>query len=275
MKKDFAIFYLLFVISLSACTLGGDLESLRPSSDGSVTDGTGMKFYSTEVKNDMFLQNEAFPHGVPKDWDWCIGPVIDHGIKIPQNFNAIMAWGAVRAEESVPAPKVKFPLVRVHLKDLQLYIYYDNDSWKLVQNTRDPFGYLYYEDFENPDYFPATIKKEEGGGISIQAGSGFIFYFGEEKKSSIPDKDHMKGVFVVCKARLIGTENYKGTNKFGYLIGMGADYWRSVNSEWGGEDVNNVGVAHGRIKYVTPKWQYFTMHTFSKQEVENIKFPLD
>jgi hypothetical protein len=39
--------------------------------------------------------------------------------------------------------------------------------------------------------------------------------------------------------------------------------------------INNNDIGIGRYKYVTPEWQYFTMHTFSKEEASKVIFPLE
>jgi len=54
---------------------------------------------------------------------------------------------------------------------------------------------------------------------------------------------------------------------------MGADYWNDLSFQWAGWGVNNDDVGIGRFKYVTPEWNYYTMHTFSEEEVKSIIFP--
>ena len=45
-----------------------------------------------------------------------------------------------------------------------------------------------------------------------------------------PDRNNIAGVFVVCKARLIGTENYATLPK--YIMDVGGDYWRNLTVQW-------------------------------------------
>jgi len=221
--------------------------------------------------NDMFLRHEGIPAGVPDDYDWRTKPRLGAGTKVPSRWNAVTAWGQFYADKSMPHPDKDFPLARVHLKDLQLYILRNNGEWDLIQDTQNPTGYLYVEDFANDKHKRANIKKESGGGISTKAGSGYNFHFFPDDFVKI-DRTNIKGVFIVCKARLIGTENYDTLPK--YLLNVGGDYWRSLNAEFAGLYRNNVDIGIGRFKYVTPEWQYFTMHTFSKEEAEQIVFSM-
>ena len=221
--------------------------------------------------NDMFLNHEGIPAGLPNYIGWKYKPTVGFGVKIPEGWNAIYAWGQVYADETEPNPNKDFPLVRVHIKDLQLYIYRKNGSWDLIQNEESPIGDAFREDFVDNWNILADIEQEEGGGISVQAGSGLNFHFYPRQKNRI-NGDDIKGVFVICKARLIGTENYDTLPK--YLLNIGGDYWRNTRVSWAPDYENNNDIAIGRFKYVTPEWQYFIMHTFSQKEVKKIVFPI-
>ena len=221
---------------------------------------------------DMFLPHEGIPAGVPDDYNWKTKPRLGAGTKVPAGWDAITAWGQFYADKSMPNPDKDFPLVRVHLKDLQLYILRNNGDWDLVQDVQTPSGYLYVEDFADNEHKRADIKKESGGGISTKAGSGYNFHFFPDDFGEI-DRSNIKGVFIVCKARLIGTENYDILPK--YLFNVGGDYWRNKDAEFAGLYENNVDIGIGRFKYVTPEWQYFIMHTFSIKDAKRIVLPLE
>jgi len=257
-QKIIYISILIFVLSGSTCVYIDGSDDI-PGFDGSL-------FY------DMFLPHQGVPHGVPNDYDWKFKPRLWAGLDIPAGWNAITAWGQFYADQNMPNPDKDFPLARVHLKDIQLYILRNNGKWDLIQDEQNPIGSLYLEDFATDDHKPADIKKESGGGISTKAGSGYNFHFYPVYFAEI-DRNNIKGVLVVCKARLIGIENYDTLPK--YLLNVGGDYWRSLNAEFTGLAENNKDIGIGRFKYVTPEWQYFTMHTFSEKEAENIVFPLE
>jgi hypothetical protein len=240
------IVFIIAIILSSCITLSSTSENIRLS-----------RF---DFENDMFLPHEGIPAGVPNSYRWKYTPTVGYGANIPEGWNAVAAWGQVYADQDQPNPDKDFPLVRVHIKDLQLYIYQKDRTWKIIQNAENPVGALYTEDFVNNINIPARIRYEKEGGISIQAGSGFNFHF-YPKERTVVDRNNIAGIFVVCKARLTGTENYKTLPK--YLISIGGDYWRNLTALWKSDWSNNNDIGLGRFKYVTAQWQYFTMHTFS------------
>jgi hypothetical protein len=226
--------------------------------------------YRFNLENDMFLPHEGLPAGVPNSYDWKKMPRLGYGKNMPKDWNAITAWGQVYADEKQPNPDKDYPLVRVHIKDLQLYIYQKDGTWKIVQNVENPVGASYNENFIDDKNKLAEIRKEKEGGISIKAGSGYNFHFYPNGRE-IVNNNNIAGIFVVCKARLIGTK--EGENYPKYLISIGGDYWRNLKAEWKSDFSNNNDIGIGRFKYVTPEWQYFIMHTFTKEEIKNIIFP--
>ena len=229
-------------------------------------------FNRDEVINDMFLNNEGIPHGIPAYIGWRNGPGYTYRNNMPEGWSAVIAWGCVLADQNQPNPNVDFPLVRVHIKDLELYVYLKDGTWKRILSNVNVGGELFKETNNATSSIKPDIRKEEGGGISVTTGSGFYYHFWGDRVR-FTDRDNIAGFFAVCKARLIGTENYDTPVK--YLIHVGADYWRSVTALHKSDMSNNNDIGIGRSKYVTPEWQYFTMHTFRKREIENVVFPLE
>jgi len=125
----------------------------------------------------MYLPGEGLPYGIPDSYGWSVKPRVNLGIKLPRGWNAITGWGQVFADRSEPNPDVDFPLVRVHIKDLQVYILYNDGKWKMIQNERDVTGHLYASDSHDNDHDNTDIRKESDGGVSIQAGGGYFFHF--------------------------------------------------------------------------------------------------
>ena len=234
-----------------------------------VNEYAGLQLNRYDLENDMYLNHEGIPSGVPDYIGWKKKPGSTYGNKIPEDWNAALPWGQVYADETLRDPDKQFPLVRVHLKDIQLFIYYGDGNWKLITELTNPGGAAYVESFAGDENKKADIVKESGGGVSVQAGSGFNFHFWGNR--GVVEDRNIKGVFVVCKARLLGTENYDKPSK--YLLCMGGDYWRNMTATFKSDYSNNNDIAIGRFRYITPEWQYFFMHTFTKQEVKNIKFP--
>ena len=256
-RKILFLFILIVIFSSSTCT-NIDRSVDLPPFDGSL-------FF------DMFLPHEGLPAGVPDDYGWKKRPIIGAGANVPLGWNVITAWGTVYADQDLPDPDKKFSDIRVHVKDLRLYILRNNGKWDLIQDVKTPIGYWYLEDFDNDTHIDSDFIEEDGGGISVHAGSGFCFHFFPVFWEQI-FRSNVKAILVVCQARLIGTENYDDPTPK-YLIGVGADYWRSMNCEI--IAANNWVVGIGRLKYITPEWQYFIMHTFSRKEANMFDLPIE
>ena len=260
-KTILTIILILLILSISCSTLLLNLNEDR-------------SFYRN-VLNDMFLPAEGRVHGLPDYITWQFFPRIGFGMQPRPGWNALLAWGQVYAGQNCPNPDADFPLVRVHIKDLQLFIYQKNGTWSQLIDAdgKKIWGSAYVEDFENDEHKETEIRYETGGGISVKAGSGYNFHFGSGRVT-IPNKNNIAGIFVVCKARLIGTENYSTLPEDLYFLNVGGDYWKDLNIGWAPDNVNNGDIAIGRFKRVTPAWQYFTMHTFPKEKIDSITLPI-
>ena len=279
--------FLIFSCSCTKCdtcdicdtcdTFENEEEQTPPPSGGGGNGGGGGgggAITSNEAA-DMFLPHEALPHGVPDGYGWKKKPVIEYGAKMPANFKKIIQWGQVYAEQSLPNPDKDFPNIRVHLRNMKIYIYQKDNTWKVLESNAGIGGAHYVENFSGDVNKPAVIHNEPGGGISAQAGSGFNFHFWGSMQNV--DPNNLKGCFVVCEARLIGVQ---GNQNPKYILNVGADYWRDAglphSSVWtvpAGAPYNIAGLGMGRFKYVTTEWQYFSFHTFSESEMKSIKLP--
>jgi len=262
-----------------------------PQNDPEMIDGLVLSL--EDVVNDMFVNsNEGIAHGTGSDWAKkpCFGKYTDQPYAF-DNWTEVLTWGQVYASNhnnecrprpddpnetkncvhhELCSPDKNFPNIRVHIKDLELYIYKKDNTWERLDHTAlvdkshpGQYGHSYVEDFDGDVNKPADIQFEPEGGISVQAGSGWNFHFWGNGKKLDYEKLGLKGIFVVCKARLIGVE---GDQDPKYLLNVGADHIRSDGlKDWGG--ASNISVALGRFKYVTPEWQYFTMHAFATKAV--------
>jgi len=241
------------------------------------------------VVDDMFAtSNEGTAHGTNSEWAGrpSFGLHTDKPYGY-DNWTEVLTWGQVYAsnhnKECKPrpgdpsniknclhhelcSPDKNFPNVRVHIKDLELYIYKKDNTWERLDYTDlvdkshpGQYGHSYVEDYSGDVNRPADIRFEPEGGISVQAGSGWNFHFWGKGIKLDSEKLGVKGIFVVCKTRLVGVV---GNQDPKYLLNVGADHWRSDGyKDWGG--VSNISVALGRFKYVTTEWQYVTMHGFT------------
>jgi len=241
----------------------------------------------SDFKNDMFLNHEGNPAGVPKSYNWYNKPVVVRGANIPikgeriypessssaiadVDWTHINSWGQVYADKEHPTPDKTFPNVRVHLKDIDVYLLSKKtNSWTRIDRLQNVYGDLYTEDFVDNIKKSTEKRIEPDGGISVTAGSGWTFHF-YGNRTQIPDPNDIKGLFVVCKGRLTGGQANQDPR---YLLSVGADYWKNKSAKWAPNYENNVSVGTGRMKYVTRNWEYYTLHTFSQTEVQDIIFP--
>jgi len=279
------------LLKFLSCCLLVKVLFLRCTSPTPQTEPTtnDMVLNREDVVEDMFCTSEGTPHGVPYDWGGRSSfgryTTTPHGFT---NWTEVLSWGQVYASNhdnqctprpgypvrsrncvnhELCRPNTTFPNIRVHLKDLELYIYRNNNTWERLDHTDffhktnpNHHGHFYVEDFLNDTNKPGDIQFEPEGGISIQAGSGWNFHFWGNTIKPDPNNLGIKGIFVVCKARLIGVE---GDQDPKYLLSIGTDHWRSDGlKDWG--DTNpTISVAIGRFRYVTKEWQYHTMHSFT------------
>jgi hypothetical protein len=139
-----------------------------------------------------------------------------------------------------------------------------------LQSENTPDGLAYVEDFINDESKPADLVYELGGGTSVTAGSGYNFHFYPTSRATV-DRSEMARVLVTFQARLIGVGDNETMPK--YLAGAGCDLWRDLEADWLPDYSNNSDIGIGRLKYVTPEWQYFTMHDFSAEELVNLRLP--
>lgn len=241
------------------------------------------------IVNDMTLPNEGMPHGVPSYWDWAVGPVIHAGNHPLTSLTALASWG-VLYEDAAGSPAKN---TRVQLRGIQSYRLSKQDKkWHLLQNSVTVEGYAYAEDFTGDQHKDADIRSEGDGTISVTAGGGYNFHFWvpyPNHRVSI-DPNDIAGVFTTVQARLIvGDPNQPDDRASArYLLGMGADYWTDKETGWaqgkGSDDQceewikgggKNCGVANGRLKYVTDKWQSFNMITIEANEIRQNPPPHD
>lgn len=182
----------------------------------------------------------------------------------PAEWNVAMVWGHMFATQDAPNPDINYPEARVHVKDLQLWVYTKGGSWRLVQEAESPNGHLYNFDTDIATY--ANMHVENGGGVSAKAGGNYWFHFYPHSQETF-DRSDVAGYLAVFQARLVGQGDPR------YLVGAGLDLWESMTTMPPSAGVNKADVGIGRLKYVTHSWQYFTMHTFTADELANMLLP--
>jgi hypothetical protein len=224
-----------------------------------------------EIIDDMVLPHEGKPSGVPPSYDWALKPRVGMG-NDPANFTAFIAWGQLyEAVEKNPASNT-----RVEIRNIKAYYLHKKDKkWYLLQQSTKVEGAFYTEDFVDNINKPSDARSESSGGISVTAGKGYNYHFWSPFRSTIV-KENIGGIFTTVQARLILNDNSKPDDRASakYLLGMGADYWAKLDSQWDYFKTNgDVGI--GRFKYVRSEWRAFNMSTLSATELRNNPPPLE
>ena len=225
-----------------------------------------------EIINDMKLEHEGRPHGVPDSYDWAWGPRI--GIQSPPSgWNAVMAWGQVYEWiNGNPASNT-----RVQIKDLELhYLSKTDHKWHLLQKELVVDGAAYVEDYVDDVNIPADIRVEPDGSISVTAGGGYNFHFWPYTGRVNFPVDDIEGCFVTLKARLIlddstGTDD-RADAKF--VLNVGGDWWQSLTAEWD-QWTTNADIGHGRFRFVTSEWKSYNMHSVLEDTIRNNPPPFE
>jgi len=221
---------------------------------------------------DMKGPHEGKPSGVPSSYDWANGPIVDKSRDVSK-YEAYTAWGQVYSDAAGnPATNT-----RVQIKDVQTYMLSKQDGkWHLLQSSIDVDGAAYREDFSGDVNIPADIREEPDGSISVQLSEGYNYHFWPSTGRTPINPEDVAGLVMTVKARLI-TDNPQqpdDRSEARYLLGMGGDYWTTMTAQWDNWTTNG-GVGVGKLKYVTPEWQYFTMHTLSPEEIRQNPPPLE
>jgi hypothetical protein len=245
---------------------GGAPPTTPPPPTGSSTS------VATQIAGDMQGANEGHPHGVPLSYDWANGPVISMGNNA-QGWKAITAWGDLyEAAEGNPATNT-----RVNIRNMQTYfLQKSSGKWLLLQNTSQPDGAAYVEDFSGDSNKPANVRTEPDGSISAVAGGGYNFHFYPDTRGSINPND-IGGIVVVLQARLIVANASKPDDRSvaRYVLSAGADYYPALTGGWPGSADFNPGVASGKMKYVQSEWRSFAMTTMTQSQLQNNPPPVN
>ena len=221
---------------------------------------------------DMAAPHEGIPHGIPKSFDWISGPRIGMGNN-PYGFQAMTAWGHLyELTEGNPANNT-----RVQIKNIKAYILSKQDGqWHLIQDSKKVEGAAYPEDYAGNDSKPADIRYEQNGSVSVKAGQGYNYHFWPASGRVSIDPNDIAGIFTTVQARLILDRPQKTDDRSQarYLLGMGGDYWKSLDAKWDNSWTTVGDIAIGKFKYVTTNWQAFNMTTLSPKEIRQNPPPI-
>ena len=228
------------------------------------------------IWDDMHLEHEGKPHGVPSYFDFAQGPMIknvtESGVK---NFQAMTWWGqvyeALEGNSSVNT--------RVEIKNYRAFYLskLDNKWYKLsvIENITEGAGYP--EDYQDDNLHPGgdMVRFESNGHISCKPGSGFNFHFYTPRMSINPSDIAQIATSFDAKLIMANLNGIDDRNIAKFVASCGADVWKNMTVSWASDFSNNNDIWMWRFKYVNNDWQTFTFLTdMSLEKLEQNPPPL-
>lgn len=233
---------------------------------------SGSANVAAQISGDMSGSNEGHPHGVPLSWDWANGAATEEGNN-SEGQQAMTAWGVVyEGAQGNTASNT-----RVNIRNVQAwFLSKSKGTWTMIQNTSNPDGEAYVEDFSNDSNKSADVRREPDGTISVTAGGGYNFHFYPSPRAAI-DPNDIGGIVTIFEARLIVGDSSRPDDRSSasYLAGAGGDYYPSMTGSWPGNTSYNPGIAIGREKYVKTYWRSFAMSTVPASQLAQNPPPID
>ncbi len=224
------------------------------------------------IINDMKLEPDAKPHGVPNDFEWSQGSSVHHlekiDPKILNKYHAMIAWGQAYFSRESNYNKN----IRVQVRNIKGYVLKKSDyKWHLVQFYQKVIGGAYPEDFQGISR-KIDLRDEPTGGVSAKLQEGRTFHFFSPERGLF-DPNNDIAIFTTFQARLI-LDNSSLKDKIKIIVNAGADPWESLYN-----DINpgwiQPGFGVGRFKYLTKNWQSFNMITLTENQTRQFPPPID
>lgn len=199
------------------------------------------------IPNQITLNHEALPLGVPSGYDWYSKGRITQGTTVPTGFLAFTGWGQVfRTSASASAN------VPIQFRNLQTFICYGTSrTWVRIQ-TGNLTGAAFNPDFQGNVNVPANISVA-GNVSTVTFALDTAFHFYPPNRASIPSSD-VKAILVIMESKL---DSVSPSDDNAYILGGGWDWWSTLTAEWMPDYSTNKDAGVGRLKYVTRDWKWF------------------
>ncbi len=219
--------------------------------------------------DDMHGDHEAYPHGVPHDYDWYNGSILKDASVIG-TFEAFNITGMVYEEEGGnPSQNA-----RVAIRNFKgYYLSIADGQWHELQSvlTLDStMGGGYYESF-NPDDQggqPRNHWVQDVDGQDLMtcwAGDGWNYHFYPPRAPW--DYSDIAQVAVSCEGKLTLADPLfdagegDDISEAKFIMAISCDRWINMTAGWEPDFSNNDDIGIGRFKKVTEDWRIYTMIT--------------
>ena len=210
------------------------------------------------------LPHEGRPVGVPMNYDWYAKPRLKKG-NDPGSFRAMIGWGQVFWYK-MPSQGT----AGVQLRDMKVYMCHgEQRRWRLVL-----WGGIHGRQFEadfkrNRSVSVPSLSVADGvATVGFEYGTAFHFW-PAMSRVELPDEP-LCGFVVMVEARRTQQDG-ETTDQPGadLLLGLGADYWLDKRALWDNQRAN-VGIAVGRLKFVSDEWAWHGLSTASDEDVARL-----
>ncbi|KPM33153.1 Hypothetical protein I595_55 [Croceitalea dokdonensis DOKDO 023] len=224
------------------------------------------------LMNDMQLDHQGIPKGVPDSYDWYQGPRIGYGNFPPDGWTAFLPWGQVYLEKNTILEDEAW----FQVKNLQAwYLSKRTGKWIKWVKTSNISGANYSEDFKDDVNVPAQIFTTLNNGITATLKEGYNFHFWDNNGRTTIDPSDINAIWVSLEARMVldssGEQNTTAPPKV--MMGVGADYWKDTIAPWSNFETNG-DVMIGRFRFLTNDWQSYHAHTLTFEQFTTTPPPL-
>lgn len=204
------------------------------------------------LQDDMSRSSEAYPHGVPRGYDWASRPRRGF-LTRKTDFTGFTAWGQLyRCGRSAPDLRQ-----RVEVRDIQAWVLRRySERWRLLQRSAAVTGAAFPEDYVGPPAPARTTAREGRTVVGLRPNRNFHFW--PPGPRAAVDAKNVAGLVVLVRARLAPRPRASTRRPQCFVLSVGGDFWRTPGAPARGFD-HSFDAGIGRFKRVDDRWRTFTM----------------
>ncbi|KQN33769.1 hypothetical protein ASG37_16605 [Sphingomonas sp. Leaf407] len=200
--------------------------------------------------------HDALPLGVKPGTTWR-NRGRRNAVTKPADYAAFVPWGQIFPAEGATAN----PVAGVELRNMRGYLLRrGSGAWEQVSRSDRLEGRIFKPNFDNNKNSPTTITYGPAGTRAMLDPQRPFHFWPKEGRVPMNGAD-VAGVLVVYQARLAPGSPRNAR----YLVGAGADYWKTRHSRWQNYTTNgDAGI--GRFRRLTPRWRTVFMYTGTRAD---------